>query len=52
MPSLRADFGASGEEVEVVEVREYVGDPAYGTATTQLYKVSQAAARYMHMCGY
>ena len=48
----RADFGASGEEVEVVEVREYVGDPAYGTATTQLYKVSQAAARYMYMCRY
>ena len=33
------DFGVAGEAVEVVEVREYVGDPAYGTATTQLYKV-------------
>ena len=33
------DFGGSGEEVEVVEVQEYVGDPAYGTATTQLHKV-------------
>ena len=32
------DFGGSGEEVEVVEVQEYVGDPAYGTATTQLHK--------------
>ena len=34
-----ADLGGSGEEVEVVEVQEYVGDPAYGTATTQLHKV-------------
>ena len=33
------DFGCSGEDVEVVEVQEYVGDPAYGTATTQLHKV-------------
>jgi hypothetical protein len=33
------DFGGSGEEVEVVEVQEYVGDPAYGTATTQLHKI-------------
>ena len=34
------DFGGSGEEVEVevVEVQEYVGDPAYDTATTQLHK--------------
>ena len=30
------DFRGSGEEVEVVEVQEYVGDPAYDTATTQL----------------
>ena len=37
-----SDFGASGEEVEIVEVVEYVGDPAYGTATTQLHKVSSA----------
>ena len=37
-----ADFGASGEEVEFVEVEEYVGDPAYGTATTQLHKVYQS----------
>ena len=36
---VRTDFGGSGEEVEVVEVQEYVGDPAYGTATTQLHKV-------------
>ena len=34
------DFGGGGEEVEVVEVQEYVGDPAYGTATTQLHKVT------------
>ena len=33
------DFGAQGEHVEVVEMREYVGDPAFGTATTQLVKV-------------
>ena len=38
------DFGGGGEEVEVVEVQEYVGDPAYGTATTQLHKVRVAAA--------
>ena len=25
--------------MEIVEVQEYVGDPAYGTATTQLHKV-------------
>ena len=36
------DFGGGGEEVEVVEVQEYVGDPAYGTATTQLHKVTEA----------
>ena len=33
------DFGAQGEHVEVVETREYVGDPAFCTATTQLVKV-------------
>lgn len=34
------DFGASGEHVELVESKEYVGDAAFGTATTQLHKVS------------
>lgn len=34
------DFGASGELVEIVETLEFVGDPAFGTATTQLHKVS------------
>ena len=33
------DFGATGEEVEIVESDEFVGDPAFGTATTQLHKV-------------
>ena len=33
------DFGAAGEYVEMVDKEEYVGDPAFGTATTQLYKV-------------
>ena len=33
------DFGGSGEDVQIVEVKEYIGDPAYGTATTQLHKV-------------
>ena len=33
------DFGASGEQVKVVESEEFVGDPAFGTATTQLHKV-------------
>ena len=33
------DFGAQGEHVEVVEMREYMGDPAFCTATTQLVKV-------------
>ncbi len=34
------DFGATGEEVKIVESHEFVGDPAFGTATTQLHKVS------------
>ncbi len=33
------DFGASGEHVEIVETQEFVGDPAFGTATTQLHRV-------------
>ena len=33
------DFGVQGEHVEVMETREYVGDPAFCTATTQLVKV-------------
>ena len=33
------DFGAQGEHVEVVSTKEYVGDPAFCTATTQLVKV-------------
>ena len=35
------DIGASGEHVEVVESEEFVGDPAFGTATTQLHRVSR-----------
>ncbi len=35
------DFGASGEEVGIVSSDEFVGDPAFGTATTQLHKVLQ-----------
>ena len=46
--TLCTDFGGSGEEVEVVEVQEYVGDPAYGTATTQLHKVD-IQYLYMHI---
>ena len=39
-PSLCSpDFGASGEHVEVAETQEFVGDPAFGTATTQLHQV-------------
>ena len=34
------DFGASGEHVELVESKEFVGDAAFGTATTELHKVS------------
>ena len=34
------DFGAQGDRVEVIETKEYVGDPAFCTATTQLVKVS------------
>ena len=37
--SLFEDFGASGEHVEIVESEEFVGDPAFGTATTQIHKV-------------
>ena len=33
------DFGAGGESVEVVESQEFIGDPAFGTATTYLHKV-------------
>ena len=33
------DFGAAGECVELIESKEYVGDPAFGTSTTQLHKV-------------
>ena len=41
------DFGAQGEHVEVVETREYVGDPAFCTATTQLVKVATMYEMYM-----
>lgn len=34
------DFGASGENVVLVESKEFVGDAAFGTATTELHKVS------------
>lgn len=43
-----ADFGGNGEDVLVVEVQEYIGDPAYGTATTQLHKVLDT----QHTCIY
>ena len=33
------DFGAAGECVELIESKEYVGDPVFGTSTTQLHKV-------------
>ncbi|XP_011404218.2 PREDICTED: protein strawberry notch homolog 1-like isoform X2 [Amphimedon queenslandica] len=33
------DFGASGEHVDLVESKEFVGDAAFGTATTQLHKI-------------
>jgi len=36
------DFGAAGECVELVDSKEYVGDPAFGTSTTQLHKVVYA----------
>lgn len=39
------DFGATGEHVEMVESREFVGDAAFGTATTQLHKVSWPLAQ-------
>ena len=38
-PYTSLDFGASGEHVEVAETQEYEGDPAFGTATTQLHRV-------------
>ena len=37
------DFGAQGEHMEVVSTKEYVGDPAFCTATTQLVKVCSAS---------
>jgi hypothetical protein len=33
------DFGSGGENVEVVETKEFIGDPSLGTGTTYLYKV-------------
>ncbi len=33
------DFGASGESVDIVETLEFIGDPAFGTATTNLHKI-------------
>lgn len=33
------DFGATGESVEIAETLEFLGDPAFGTATTQLHRV-------------
>ena len=33
------DFGAAGERVEVQESQEFVCDPAFGTATTELHRV-------------
>ncbi len=33
------DFGASGESVEIAETHEFLGDPAFCTATTQLHRV-------------
>ena len=34
------DFGAQGEHVEIMDIKQYVGDAAFCTATTQLVKVS------------
>ena len=42
------DFGASGEHVDIVEMEEFVGDPAFGTATTQLYTVSPSHCHPSH----
>ena len=42
------DFGAAGEFVEIVENEEYVGDPAFSTATTQLHKV--CLCELIHVC--
>ena len=36
---LFVDFGSGGENVEVVETKEFIGDPSLGTGTTYLYKV-------------
>ena len=48
--SCFSDFGGGGEEVEIVEVQEYVGDPAYGTATTQLHKAWTTYSRtHIHL---
>lgn len=33
------DYGGSGEHVEIIDTENYVGDPAFNTATTQLYTV-------------
>ena len=35
------DFGASEELVQIVSSKEFVGDAAFGTATTQLHKVAE-----------
>ena len=42
------DFGASGERVEVEESQEFVGDPAFGTATTELHRVSRVCTSVKH----
>ena len=43
-----SDFGAAGEHVEMVNMEEYIGDPAFGTATTQLYKVLTRSHSHHH----
>lgn len=34
------DYGATGEQVVLLESKEYVGDAVFGTATTELHKVN------------
>ena len=48
------DFGATGERVEVQESREFVGDPAFGTHTTELHRVRPISTMCVHFffCNY
>ena len=44
------DFGVAGEHVEVEESREFVGDSAFGTATTELHRVSLSLLYHCGTC--